>query len=185
VNWTTKEVVTIIIAAIGAALGIVNTIFALWQKRVQLRVRVMMALDTAEDYGQDGSGSGRSIGVEVTNLSEFPVTVQSVGFVLLPWPLSVLARVPGFKKVLPRVGSGYLVIKHPRVGGRDVRDVKEDSLPVRVAPRDSIIALANPGEHQKPDFAKAGRAFAVTACGVTRTGPLPKEFRLDGPSSRH
>jgi len=172
VNWTTKDVVTIVIAAVGAVLGIVNTVFALWHKRTRLRVRVVITLDTAEERDEDAGGSGQSMGVEVTNLSEFPITVQSVGFVLLPWPLRVLRHVAGLNR-LPMLRHGYLLIKHPRVAGRAVQ---EESLPVRVDPRESVVALANPGVHLKPDFAKAKRVFALTACGVTRTGPFPKEF---------
>ena len=64
--------------------GILNTAFALWQKRVRLRVRVMMTLERDE-----------RVCVVVTNLSEFPVTIEKVGFVLDAWYLRTLKKVPG------------------------------------------------------------------------------------------
>jgi len=162
-SWSTKEVVITVIAAVGAILGIVNTAFAMWKKRVRLRVRVMM---TCERHSR--------IGVDVTNLSEFPVTIQSVGFVIDSWSVRMLKRVPLLKLMAGERTGRYLMIKNPETSsqGSIARQ-----LPAKLPSRETLIALANPDEHLKPDFSRVKRAFVLTACGVLRTGRFPKGFR--------
>jgi hypothetical protein len=162
-NWSTKEVITIAIAAVGAVLGILNMAFALWQKRVRLRVRVMMTRE------QDDR-----IYVEVTNLSEFPVTIKSVGFVLDAWYLRTLKRIPVLRLIAGKSTCGYLCINNPTVAGRGI---DEPALPARLLPRENLTAWGNPGEHLKPEFRKVMRAFALTACGVMRMARFPNEFK--------
>ncbi len=162
-NWSTKEVVIIAIAAVGAVLGILNTAFALWQKRVRLRVRVMMTLERDE-----------RICVVVTNLSEFPVTIEKVGFVLDAWYLRTLIKIPVLRLIADKSTRGYLVINNPTVAGRRL---DEHTLPARLLPRESLTALGNPREHLKPESRQVRRAFALTACGVMRTARYPNEFK--------
>jgi hypothetical protein len=162
-NWSTKEVVTIAIAAVGAVLGILNTAFALWQKRVRLRVRVMMTLERDE-----------RICIVVTNLSEFPVTIEKVGFVLDAWYVRFLAKIPVLSLIAGKSTRGYLVITSPTVAGRGL---DEHALPARLLPRESLMALGNPREHLKPESRQVRRAFASTACGVMRTARYPNEFK--------
>jgi len=172
-NWSTAEAITLSIAVIGAVLGIVNTVFALWQKRVRLRVRVMMAFDPEDrDLGEDRLPKKQSIAVEVTNLSEFPVTIQSVGFTLRSRLRLAVRRTPVLK-VMGGESKGYLIIKRPRVAGRSLSD---RTLPARLDSRESLVALANAGEHKKEHFRKVRRAFALTACGMMRTGPYPTQL---------
>jgi hypothetical protein len=163
-NWSTKEVVTIVIAAVGAVLGTLNTAFALWQKRVRLRVRVLMTLEREN-----------RVCVDVTNLSEFPVTIQSVGFVLDAWYVRILMKVPGLGNIAGKLSRGYLVIKNPAVTGRGL---DEHALPARLLPRDSLTAVGNAHEHLKPEFRQVRRAFALTACGVMQTARYPNEFKI-------
>ena len=162
-NWSTKEVVTIAIAAVGAVLGILNMAFALWQKRVRLRVRVMMTLERDE-----------RICVVVTNLSEFPVTIERVGFALGAWYLRALMKIPVLRLIAGKSTRGYLVINNPTVDGRGL---DEHTLPARLLPRESLTALGNPREHLKPESRQVRRAFALTACGVMRTARYPKAFK--------
>ena len=173
-SWNTKEVVTISIAAVGAVLGIISTVFALWQKRVRLRVRIMMTFEPEDkDLRSDGLPSKQSIAVEVTNLSGFPVTIQMVGFILDSWPRRVVRHTPIMKLMTGR-SKGYLVIKNPRIAGRAL---PERTLPARLDTRESLVAIANPGEHAKSDFRKARKAFVLTACGVRRTCRFPRKLR--------
>jgi hypothetical protein len=58
-------------AILGAGLGIMNTWNAFNQRRVRLRVTPVHAF---------GPGGQRGFGIEVVNLSAFPVTVTDVGF---------------------------------------------------------------------------------------------------------
>jgi len=177
-SWSTREVVTISIAVVGAILGIINTVFAVWQKRVRLRVRVMMAFDPAdEDLGSDGLPREQSIAVEVTNLSGFPVTIQTVGFVLDSWLRRMMKRVP-VVKLMAGDSPGYLMIKNPQITGRAL---PERTLPARLDSRESLVALGNPGAHEKADFRRVRRGFALTACGVTRTCRFPKAFLAKPP----
>jgi hypothetical protein len=162
-NWSTKEVVTIAIAAVGAVLGILNMAFALWQKRVRLRVRVMVTLERDE-----------RMCVVVTNLSEFPVTIESVGFVLDAWYRRTLKKIPVLRLIAGKSMRGYLVIKNPTIAGRAL---DEQTLPARLLPRESLTAMGNPREHLKPESRQVRRAFALTACGVMRTARYPNEFK--------
>ncbi len=72
------NVLTTIIAVIGAVLGIMNTWAGMNQRRVKLKVVPQMA------HFISGTGDwGPEMGcIEVTNLSVFPVTVREVGFTI-------------------------------------------------------------------------------------------------------
>src|SRR5438309_8913561 len=67
-----KDVITIGLASIGAALGVMNTWNALSQRRVRLLVRPTYAYVAA-----DGPPI---LSISVTNLSNFPMVVDEVGF---------------------------------------------------------------------------------------------------------
>jgi len=69
-----KDVVTIGLGAVGAALGVMNTWNSLTQRRVRLIVR--------PTYAFPAGGAGMPmVSISVTNLSTFPLTVSEVGFV--------------------------------------------------------------------------------------------------------
>ena len=68
-----KDIITIALASVGAALGIMNTWNALSQRRVRLVVRPTYALDP------NGSRPPM-LSISVTNLSSFPMTINEVGF---------------------------------------------------------------------------------------------------------
>jgi hypothetical protein len=67
-----QDMVTLGLAGLGAVLGVMNTWQAMSRERLRLRVRPMQIV----------SGGGLSFGIEVVNLSSFPVTVEEVGFTL-------------------------------------------------------------------------------------------------------
>jgi hypothetical protein len=173
-NWSTTEAITLSIAVIGAVLGIVNTVFSLWQKRVRLRVRVMMAFDPEDrDLGENGLPKKQSVAIEVTNLSEFPVTIQSTGFAFRS-RLGIAIRRAPILKIVAGSSKDYLIIKNPRLAGRSLSD---RTLPARLDSRESLVAMPRADEHKKPQFRDARRAFVLTACGVMRTGPYPASLK--------
>jgi hypothetical protein len=67
-----KEYLTLALAILGAALGVMNTWNAMSQSRVRLRVSPAHAIAMP-------SGA-QMFSIEVVNLSSFPVTVADVGF---------------------------------------------------------------------------------------------------------
>lgn len=68
------EGVTLGIALLGAALGIINTWHSLDQSRVKLKVL------PAQAFSVGAAPDNIDVSVTVTNLSSFPVTVNEVGF---------------------------------------------------------------------------------------------------------
>lgn len=102
-NWNWKEVLTLVIAALGAVLGLLNTWNTISARRVRLLVKTTFA------YSLDDLDAPPMMGIEVINLSAFAVTVTEVGFLLLdsksratatppliidgkPWPRRLEAR---------------------------------------------------------------------------------------------
>lgn len=67
-TWT--GAITLAIAVLGAALGIINTWHSINDRRVKLRVRPLWGLGLQQTL----------FGIEVTNLSTFAVTLDDVGF---------------------------------------------------------------------------------------------------------
>jgi hypothetical protein len=67
-----KDIITIGLASIGAVLGVMNAWNALSQRRVRLVVRPMFA--------HQSSGGAPMLSISVRNLSNFPLTIDEVGF---------------------------------------------------------------------------------------------------------
>ena len=74
---TVIEGITLAIAAVGAVLGILNT----WNQLDRRRVKLVVFPKGAIPMGP-GIDPNINMCVEVTNLSEFPVSVHEVGFEL-------------------------------------------------------------------------------------------------------
>jgi hypothetical protein len=70
---TLLEGITLAIAVLGAALGLINTWHQLDRTRIKLRVRPKHAIP----FG--GADPRLTFCIEVTNLSAFPVTIEEVG----------------------------------------------------------------------------------------------------------
>lgn len=77
VGFDAKDAVTLSIAVLGAALGIINTAHSLNQQRVKLRVVPKWAM-----FVQNGDFSAEMGCIEVINLSAFPVTLSEIGFTI-------------------------------------------------------------------------------------------------------
>jgi hypothetical protein len=75
-GWDLKDAITLSIAVLGAALGLLNTWNAISVRRVRLVVKTTVV------YRLDDLDSPNKLGIEVINLSAFAVTVLEVGFLL-------------------------------------------------------------------------------------------------------
>lgn len=132
---TGTEVTTLGIAVLGATLGVLNTWRTFNQDRVRIRVAAMYCL----------IGDGREcLGIEVVNLSSFPVTITGIG-----------CTMAGGKKRL------WL---HPDLLSTG------DTLPKRLEPRTGFTALAGPGATEHLEFRGARKPFVATACGLKING---------------
>lgn len=74
-----KEAITLVLATVGATLGVINTWKAIDKDRPKLRVVPKQAFRVG--YGSDNT---KFLCFDVTNLSSFPITVTEVG-VLYWW----------------------------------------------------------------------------------------------------
>ena len=75
-GWDLKDAITLSIAVLGAALGLLNTWNAISARRVRLLVKTTFA------YPIGDPDAPPMMGIEVINLSAFAVTVTEVGFLL-------------------------------------------------------------------------------------------------------
>lgn len=75
-GWDLKDAITLSIAILGAALGLLNTWNAISARRVRLLVKTTFA------YPLNDLDASPMMGIEVINLSAFAVTVTEVGFAL-------------------------------------------------------------------------------------------------------
>ena len=129
----------LVFGVVGAVLGVINTWRAFDRDRVKLKVRPIWF------FRNDGVQTIHTLGVEVTNLSTFPVTVSSVGFKLPDEKLFT------FLTSLP--AGGYL--------------------PQRMEARTSLTAVAPLGTEKNPAIKDVLSAYAQTACGCMFTGDSP------------
>jgi hypothetical protein len=137
-NITEFQAATLAIAAIGAVLGIINTWRAINQNRVRLKVVPAHAIP----YG--GAPQNIRFCVQVTNLSQVPVTVDDVGFF--------------FHGTKSRASISPLFADH-------------GAWPRRLEPRSSFTAYSELPRSSKGHQLKC--AFARTQCGYTKTGNSP------------
>jgi hypothetical protein len=136
---TTFQAVTLAIAAVGAVLGIINTWRAIDQTRVKLRVAPAHAIP----YG--GAPANIQFCIEVTNLSQFAVTVCDVGV---------------FYHGTDKRGS----VVNPIF-------TDNGAWPRRLEPRSSVVIYS---ELPSSITGKKIRcAYARTQCGRTQTGSSP------------
>lgn len=131
--------ITLAIAFLGAVLGVINTWHAIDRKRVKIRVRPKHAISV-------GAADPRiTFCIEITNLSEFAVTVDEAGV---------------FYKGIDSRGAYTRPIL---IDGK--------SWPRRLEPRSSVTVYGQPPEPKPGHPLKC--AYARTECGVTRTGVSP------------
>jgi hypothetical protein len=139
--------ITLAVAVLGAVLGIINTCHALSRSRLKLRVLPAHAIPI-------GSADARiNFSIEVTNLSEFAVTIREAGFLLE----GTEARASMIRPILLDGGTW----------------------PRRLEPRTSVTAYAivAPPLNNGP---RIRCAYARTDCGRQRTGNSPALDQIAG-----
>lgn len=139
------EAITLAIAILGAVLGFINTWHAIDKKRVKIRVRPKHAISL-------GAVDPRiTFCIEITNLSEFAITVDEAGV---------------FYKGTDARGAYAQPIL---IDGK--------SWPRRLEPRSSVTVYGHPPQPKPGHSLKC--AYARTECGVTCTGTSPAFKQLD------
>lgn len=136
--------VTLAIAVLGAVLGVINTWNTVSNRRVRLRVRPLWAITPA----------GKFVGIEVTNLSTFPLTIGDVGMLYRrPWskaPERAAITAPEFSD-----------------GGH---------WPRKLDPREQVTAYIHPAH--LPRGRSLWGAYARTVCGEIAHGRSPALTQL-------
>lgn len=155
-DWAT--LIAIITGVVGAMLGGTNFLLRFLEKRVRLRVVPQIAFDVGQNIVMTGDrpmgrfrdylkgGKTLRLCVEITNLSEFPITVAQVGF--------------------SRKG------RHQDRLHFVVPDVtpSSKSWPVRLDPRESCTVYAEPSQGFDALLEHGPLAFCETDCGCTVYG---------------
>jgi hypothetical protein len=125
----------------------------------RVRIKVIPKLSFVQHRGILGSTSGRnlaelmdrfgapSIGIEVVNLGKFPVTISEVGLREGRW-LVAASRAALTMPLLPH----------------------GDKWPKKLEPRESVTAYFDVSASRDYIFTTRTRAYATTACDVTRVG---------------
>jgi hypothetical protein len=137
VEW--KDFVTLGLAVLGAGLGLLNTWSAVNQRRVRLRVKPVHVVTAT---------GAPMFGIDVVNLSGFPVTVFEVGFTI-GRTVDAARRLTVFQPIL--------------VDGKP--------WPRRLEGRTSVSVFLDP--NSLPVGERIGRAYARTECGEARYGSSP------------
>ena len=128
-----KDILTTTMAAVGAVLGIFNA----WRAWSSDRIRVRVSISNVIAF----PGGERAIGIEVVNLSSFPLTITNLGFERLD-------------------SSSHLQITSPIFTGADQR------LPFRLESRTAFTVLQPSAAGEIPiELKNVGRAYVSTACG--------------------
>lgn len=133
------QAITLSIAVLGAVLGVINTWHAIDKKRVKIRVRPKHAIPVG------GIDPCITFCIEITNLSEFAVTIEEAGV---------------FYKGTDSRGAYTPPLL---IDGK--------SWPRRLESRSSVTVYGQPPKPKQGHALKC--AYARTECGVTRTGTSP------------
>lgn len=133
VNWI--SLISIILASIGALLGIINTSYLVFKDRIRLKLRIRMVI-----MAQGHEVVSKDLYcLEVTNLSFIPVTVKEVGFLL-----------PG------KSGQKIPFVFQPAPGSK---------LPHRLEARASVSVYSTKEETDGINQMKCDKAYLKTDCG--------------------
>ncbi len=143
-----SQAITLGVALLGAALGVLNTWHTMTANRVRLRVRPGYAHAT-DAQGRILSGVSPSFYIEVLNLSGFPLLVSEVGFTLD----SRTTRTPRVPVTRPEIRDG-------------------GPWPRRLPPRESVTVYFEPIDLMGLG-SRMGRAYVHTACGEIAYGTSP------------
>jgi hypothetical protein len=158
--------ITLIIALLGAGLGIANTWYLFKSPRMRLRVVPKLCFDMqggrylAIDWDEQvqqlrAAGASARWGVEVTNLNSFAVTIDEVGF-------------------SDDTDAGRMAMVGPEISRRK-------TWPVRLKPREKVMYYSTDGMDLPKTVLAQPRAYAKTDCGHCAYGVSPvliKEARI-------
>lgn len=136
---TLMDAITLSIAVLGAVLGLISTWHTLDRSRLKLKVRPAHAIP----YG--AANPNINFCIEVTNLSDFAVTIKDVGF---------------FYRGTKSRGA---IIQPVLIDG--------GSWPRRLESRTAVTVYCHVGS--KNIEKKIRTAYATTECGKTKTGNSP------------
>lgn len=134
-----KEISTLVIAVIGATLGITNFIRSLWKDRVRLKVSPIVLTLLENSTGKDEVVS--RVAITVINLSEFPLTITDVGFITNKY------------------------FKNAKISSFDNKILHGGKFPYKLAPRTSLTAYHPNPSLFMDDLDKISGAYAITQCG--------------------
>jgi len=138
----TTTLITAIVGAVcgvaGAMLGVINTWHQMRRDKVRLKVvpKHVIPVGIIER-------AQLNFGLEVINMSEFPVVIEDVGFLLVDGRHGTLATVPGMES--------------------------NGKLPLRLEPRSSYSKLFYV-DQKAIDWSEVRSAYARTQCGTEITG---------------
>jgi len=137
--------ITAIVGAVcgvaGAILGVINILHQMQRDKIRLKVTPHHAIPVGSL-----ENAPVNFGIEVINLSEFPVVIEDVGFQLADKCHGTLSPVPGLQP--------------------------KGKLPLRVEPRTAYSKLFHL-DKDTIDWANVRCAYAQTQCGTTVTGTSP------------
>jgi hypothetical protein len=143
---TVMDIITLVIAIIGAVLGIINTWRSLDKDRVKLKVIPKSSQFVGLGQSMVQSSSLRvfvdsQLGIEIINLSSFPVTISEVG----------------------------LLYRGSKIRGALAKPIVHDggAFPRRLESRSSFTVFFGVGEPKRDqNFINVKHAYAGTDCGT-------------------
>ena len=141
----TKDLLTMGCAAVGAVLGVINTVTALNQRRVKLKVipKTSLMQNGGVFSHRKGVLPNSTLSIEIINLSQFPVTIAEAGFMLKGERARAVSTLSG---------------------------LNGEHWPRRLDSRQAITAYFLPGAQFPKNLWKA---YATTDCEETRHGDSP------------
>jgi len=159
--------ITLALALLGAALGVVNTLWVLFRDTVRIRVvpvwmtggGTVAGTRTEQDFVRYSDNElsvaevpNGQIGLRIINTGFTEITISSVGWCRSPWPKRHFKR--------------WRLLSHILADA-----VENTVLPARLAPRSAITVWAL-GRGAAVDGALAGKftGYARTECGLTVFG---------------
>jgi len=138
-NQATINILTFAIACLGAVLGLINTIHSIRKDKLKAKIRPVFVHPIRSDGVQE-----KFIGLDITNLSNFPISISQIGFIL-----------KGTKNrrviTLPLSSQGTII------------------LPKKLESREQITLFGNYDEIKK-EKRKIICGYCTTACGKTFKG---------------
>ena len=140
-----SESITLTIAIIGAVCGVTGVVLGIvntWRQLRRDKVRLKIVPSHVIPVGAVAD-PGWNFGIEVINMSEFPVTISDVGFLLNNGDKGTIATLPGFEQY--------------------------GSLPLRLEPRTAFSKYFFV-DSETNDWKDTKSAYALTLDGTLATG---------------